>query len=149
MAIVEGKKALDLNPNNVDAASELASALIFAGSPEDAVPLLEQALRLNSQFPFWYLHRLGRAHWQMRCYDEALASFEKVLDQSPNFLPSLYFLTCTYAELGRDKEAEAVAANIRRLSPQFTLEKFLENMPYKNQADLERFGCALSKAGLE
>jgi adenylate cyclase len=74
---------------------------------------------------------------------------QDALRRNPNFLPARRMLAVVYAELGRDKEARAEVAEILRISPEASLERWRERMPYKNQADLERLIAGLRKAGLK
>jgi hypothetical protein len=54
-----------------------------------------------------------------------------------------------YAELGRQEEAQAEAAEMRRIYPQFSIEAFRPLLPYKDPAMLERELAALRKAGIQ
>ena len=54
-AAVEWERALALDPNNADSYAWQAEALIWAGRPEEALRAVEQAMRLNPRYPFWYL----------------------------------------------------------------------------------------------
>ena len=58
-------------------------------------------------------------------------------------------LAATYAEMGREKEAQAEAAEVMRLNPAFNVDLFRARDPLKNQADLDRLIAALRKAGLK
>ena len=50
--------------------------------------------------------------------------------------------------LGREKEARKHAEEVIRINPKFTLKGFAKWLPYKNQADKDRWIVALRKAGL-
>jgi hypothetical protein len=58
-------------------------------------------------------------------------------------------LAAVYNELGKEAEAQAEAAEVLRLNPQFLLEGHKERTPIKDPAMLERHIAALRKAGLE
>jgi adenylate cyclase len=53
------------------------------------------------------------------------------------------------AELGRLEEARAEAAEVLKISPNFSLEKWRQITPYKDQAEIERMLAALRRAGLK
>ncbi len=55
-AIAEGERAIALDPNNADSYTRQANNLNYAGRPEDALRLVEQAMRLNPHYPPFYLH---------------------------------------------------------------------------------------------
>jgi adenylate cyclase len=82
-------------------------------------------------------------------YKEAITAQKKALTLFPNHLPSHVHLASIYGELGLEKEAQAEAAEILRISPNFTIESIRQRLPYKDPAVLERFLAALRKAGLK
>jgi adenylate cyclase len=82
-------------------------------------------------------------------YDEAIATFKKILNINPNYLPARAFLAACYSSLDRQAEAAAEADEVRRINPKFNLESFAKTLPYKNKADIERYIAALRKAGLK
>jgi len=51
-----GERAIALDPNNADSYAFQADVLNVAlSSPAEALPLIEQAMRLNPHYPPWYL----------------------------------------------------------------------------------------------
>jgi hypothetical protein len=58
-------------------------------------------------------------------------------------------MTLAYSLSGRDEDARIEAAEVRRIHPKFSLEKFAKKVGYKNQEDKERLIVALRKAGLK
>jgi adenylate cyclase len=67
----------------------------------------------------------------------------------PNYLPPHLHLAVSYSELGRDAEARAEVAELRRLIPNYSLEGVRRVTAFKNPTDLERYLAALRKAGLK
>jgi hypothetical protein len=59
------------------------------------------------------------------------------------------FLAAVYSLAGRDEKARIEAAEVLRINPKFSLEKFAKSVTYKNQEDKERLISALRKAGLK
>jgi adenylate cyclase len=49
---------------------------------------------------------------------------------------------------GKDEEARETAAGVLRINPKFSTKYFAKKVPYKNQADIDRYIGALRKAGL-
>jgi tetratricopeptide (TPR) repeat protein len=127
----------------------LGSILVFAGRPEEAIGLIEKAMRLNPRYPPVYLNLLGLAYRGAERYEEALAPLKKALILSPNFAPAHVNLALCYAELGRLEEARAEVAEILRLQPNFSLEVARQRLPFKDPADRERWLAALRKAGMK
>ena len=58
-------------------------------------------------------------------------------------------LAGAYSELGREGEARSEAAEVLRLSPNFSLEGWRQRQPFRDSAVLERDLAALRKAGLK
>jgi tetratricopeptide (TPR) repeat protein len=127
----------------------LAHTLLFAGRPEEVISLIEKAMRLNPRYPFHYLSFLGMAYCLAGRHEEALASLQSATLRNPNHPPAHLHLLVTYSELGRDAEARAELAEIRRLNPNASLEFYRRVMVFKDPASLERYLTALRKAGLK
>jgi adenylate cyclase len=148
-AIVEGERAITLDPNYAAGYAQLGNIFNFAGRPEEAIELVEKALRLNPHDPFFYLFNLGFAYRLMGRYEEAITAFKRVLSRNPDFLPAHVHLLVAYNELGQEVEARTAAAEFLRISPNFSLEVYRQRLPFKDQAELERFLDGLRKAGLK
>jgi len=54
----------------------------------------------------------------------------------------------TYAIMNREKEARSEGAEVMRINPEFSLERFLRSRPY-DQSKKDRIAGALRKAGLK
>ena len=148
VAIAELERAVSLDPNSQRAYGSLAEVLNFAGRPDEAIGFAKKAMRLDPNNPVWPF-MLAHSYFLPRRYDEAIAALQDALRLNPNFLPARRMLAVVYAELGREKEARAEVAEILRISPDASLERWRERLPYKNQADRDRFIAGLRKAGLK
>jgi TolB-like protein/class 3 adenylate cyclase/Tfp pilus assembly protein PilF len=95
-AIAEGERGIALDPNNADSYAHHAETLLLAGRPEDALRAVEQAVRLNPRYPFWYSFFLGYAYTFTGRYAEAIAIHKEALSRNPDFLPTLNALTVSY-----------------------------------------------------
>jgi len=61
---------------------------------------------------------LANSYLALKRYDEAVATFKKVLEISPQFVPALNNLAWTYAEQGQNLgEALSLAQQARQLAP--------------------------------
>src|SRR5262245_51765341 len=95
-ALAEGERATTLDPNNADSYVWRAEVLSFAGRPEEALQMAEQALRLNPRYPPWYLFGLGWAYYMTGQYAEALATLKELISRSSNFLFAYSLLAASY-----------------------------------------------------
>ena len=92
---------------------------------------------------------LGDAYLCAERYNEAAVEYNKALEYSPNFLLACLGLTACHSLLGHEKEAADTAIKVRDIDPKFSLDFLERGLPYKEQADIERFVVALRKAGLK
>jgi tetratricopeptide (TPR) repeat protein len=149
-AVAEGEKAVALNPNSADSHNTLGKILTFAGRYEESIPELKTAIRLNPIPPNVYLYSLGISYNLTGNLDEAIKWGEKAVRREPNSLSARLFMAAFYSRAGRDEEARIEAAEVMRINPKFSLEKFAKYVTYKNQEDVERtISAPLRKAGLK
>src|SRR5262249_10939452 len=73
-AIVEGERAITLDPNYADGYAWLGNIFNFAGRPEEAIEVVQRAMRLNPHDPFFYLFNLGLAYRLIERHEEAIAT---------------------------------------------------------------------------
>ena len=148
-AFSEAERAVTLNPNGAMAISILAGVVGCSGRWEESVLYANKSIRLNPIPPIAYYWVLGRAHFMMGQYDEAIVTFRKMLQMAPDFLPSHIHLAGCYSSMGRDAEAAAATKEVLRINPKFSIESYAKTLPYKNKTDVEREVAALQKAGLK
>jgi adenylate cyclase len=148
--IAECEKAVALGPNNEAAHRFLGLALRHASRWEEAIPLYERAIRLSPFPKSTTLFGLGLAYLFTGRYEEGVVACKKAVDSEPNSILSHINLTFAYSVSGREEEARTTAAQVLRLDPKFSVDHFARRaLPFKNQADTERFVTALHKAGLK
>jgi len=119
------------------------------GRPEEALRMVEQALRRPPFEADLHLNSVGTAYYLAGKSEEAAASLKQYLTHHPNVLGTHLTLAAVYSELGKETEARAEAAEVLRLNPNFSLEVHKERTPIKDPALLERHIAALRKAGLK
>ena len=148
-AIAAAERAVALDPNRAEGYRTLGLMLDWAGRSEEAIGLYEKAMRLNPRNRFPYLLNLGISYVWAGQYEKALPLLKQALPLMPNGLPVHWGLAVCHAELGRKEEAQAEAAEILRIFPQFSVEAWRPFMPFKDPAMLERELASLRKAGLK
>jgi tetratricopeptide (TPR) repeat protein len=149
-ALAEIERATALAPNEAWSYASLADMLSRVGKPEDALGAAEKALHLQSSGPRdQHLNLIGSAYYLAGRPKEALAPLRQFLSRYPNILGAHLALAAAYGELGKEAEAQAEAAEVLRLNPQFSLEVHKQRAPIKDPAVLERQLAALRKAGLK
>ncbi len=147
-AIAEAERTIALDPNNANAYVQLGDLLVYVGRAQETIGLVEKAMRLNPHYPAPYANALGLGYLATGRYEEAIAPLKEAIRRMPNFGPAHWNLTVVYSELGREAEARAEAAEILRISPNFSVE-VLRQMAPLDPAVLERYLDGLRKAGLK
>jgi adenylate cyclase len=147
-AVAWGERAVGTYPNAANAEAFLGWFLSKASRPEEAIPLLRQAMRRNPFPPGWYSVILCAALRQTGRFGDAIGEGRKAVAYSPDDLLSHMVLAAAYSQAGRLEEARAEAAEVLRIQPMFSLEMYSAIMAFKNPADTEQIKEALRKAGL-
>jgi tetratricopeptide (TPR) repeat protein len=148
-ASAEAEQVIALNPSQGVIYVGLANTLNFLGRSEEALGLVEKALRLTPRLPTKSFSALGTVYYRAGRMEEAIAALKKSLNGSLADLGAHLHLAAVYSELGRDAEAQAEAAEVLRINPKWSLEVWKQRAPYKDPAMLERVFTALRKAGLK
>jgi tetratricopeptide (TPR) repeat protein len=149
-AIAAYEKTVALSPSWGGAYAHLGMGLVYACRPEEGIRTLQKAIRLNPIRPPTYVYfKLGRGYRMTGQYAEAIAEFKKVLHRSPNSLGAWIGLASTYSLLGQDEKASEAAAKVLKINPNFSSERFIMALPFKNQSENERIINAMQKAGLK
>ncbi len=149
LGVAEAERGVELNPNSAVAHDLLGMTLNYAGRPEEAIPVLKKAIRLEPLAPGKYYYHLGWAYLFTGQCDEAISACEEAVRRASNNLFAHTGLTVAYSMCGREEEARAAAAEVLRINPNFSCDYHeKKSSPYKNQADVDRYIGALRKAGL-
>ena len=146
--IREAHKGVDLDPNGAHGYLYLSMSLRYAGKFKEAILPIEKAIRLNPFPPVTYFKYACSAYYGAGRYEEAIAAGKKAVKVSPNDAGSHMVLAIAYSLAGRQEEARIAAKEVLRLNPKFSVALFRKILPYKNQADTERFIGAMLNAGL-
>ena len=148
-AIAEGEKAITLDPNEADAYATLGQILNLAGRPEEAMRLVKKAMRLNPRYPPRYSVVLGSSYCLLVRTDEAIAIQKRVITRNPDDLLARICLAACYGNLGRTEEARAEVREVLRLSPNFSLEMWIQSLSHNDLAGAAGMLEGLRKAGLK
>src|SRR5262249_53837761 len=149
-ALAETERFIALAPNAANGYALLSDALSRVGRSEDALRMVEQALRRKPYIVAdIHLKSVGIAYSFAGKPGEAIAPLKQYLTRYPNILDAHLTLAAVYSELGKEAEAQAEVAEVLRINPKFSLEAHKERVPIKDPAVLERHIAMLRKAGLK
>ncbi len=145
-AVFHQNRALQLNPNDDLIVVQQGEVLTWIGQPEEGVPWIQKAMKLNPFHPPRFWSHLGRAYFVARRYAEAIDAFKRITAPD-QFHHS--FLAAGYAQLGDAGSSALHAKKVLALNPGFTWSGTLvPAMHYKHARDLEHHREGVLKAGL-
>ncbi|HEA70112.1 MAG TPA: adenylate/guanylate cyclase domain-containing protein [Desulfobacterales bacterium] len=150
-AIAEGERAMGMDPNN--AANMATHTFILnnanVGRYEEALALIERAIRINPKPPPFYITLLGSANTHLGRYAKAIEAYKIVLSKEPNNMGAWIPLTICYVLTDHMDEAKKAAAELLRVQPAFSIDLFKKIYAYSEKTDRGRLYIgALRKAGI-
>ena len=149
------ERAVQLNPNAVDARGIYAFYLTCVGEPERAVQEFETAQQLNPFDLSWIPWLKGVAHFVARRYDEAIAELERVEVPIGEVQG---WLAASYAQAGRPEDARAALDAFLRENERSMVvfpgrrlrdweDYWHAAVEFRDPADFDHLFAALRKAG--
>jgi TolB-like protein/cytochrome c-type biogenesis protein CcmH/NrfG len=150
-ALAELELALSLNPNFALAQSIFGLILSFFGRWEDAYTVVSRALRLSPRDPLSALYNGIAAYAQFvgRNYEEAMRLARASIRLRGDYVGGHRLLCAAAAMAGKTNVATAALQELLRAQPNFSLAWIATNMPFKRDADRERYLEAFRRAGLK
>jgi adenylate cyclase len=148
-SIAEGERAVALDPGGADVNLVYGISLNYGGRSEEAIPVLQKAIRLNPLGETGNFLHLAIAYRVTGRFEEAVSEYKKALQRSPDNLFAHLGLAATYVQMDREEEAHAEATEALRINPKFSLDSFAKILPYKDQSAADNYINALRKAGLK
>ncbi len=146
-SIKQAEKGVELSPNSALANDVLGMTLSYVGRHEEAITFHLKAIRLEPLAPGNYYQHLCRAYFFTGNCSEAIAACEEALHRVDNLMVRLA-ATVAYSICEREEEAEAMAEEVRRMAPNFSCDRYIKKLFYKDPADVDRYVSSLKKAGL-
>jgi tetratricopeptide (TPR) repeat protein len=156
-AIASYQRLLDEYPNSYFAYNQIGSCLVMLGRSEEAVPLIETAIRRDPRNGYvWERYEnLGFALLMLGRDEESVFWTQHALAGNPNGTPrnrAFYILrrAAAFARLGRLDEAHRALAEANRIWPYYTARS---SCPWGSHnpefaAQIRRFQPALRLTGL-
>jgi adenylate cyclase len=138
-------RAFALNPNDPRMLAQRGELMVWLGRPEEGVEWVQRAMQLDPFGANGFAHLLGRALRADRRYEDAITAYKRV--HTVRYQHHAEIAAC-YAASGIDHEAAKQKAETLRLNPDFSTEKYIASLPYKNATDREHLRDSLHKAGL-
>jgi adenylate cyclase len=151
------EKAIDLNPNDVEARTVYGMFLGYVGETDEALAEFGRARQVDPHDLNWLPWLQGFAVFTVPRFEEAIALLEPMEDPH-NEVRAL--LAASYAYVGRSDEAALMLESFLRAAedemvdfPGRSLAAWMQNwhslVPYKDEADRDIWYDGLRKAGLK
>jgi TolB-like protein/DNA-binding winged helix-turn-helix (wHTH) protein len=141
----EFETALKLAPNAAEIVIFYIAWASSFGQPERGADLVEQAIRLDPNYPMWAASCFAHAYFMAGRYTEALAMLDR--QSLENYTREKWVLRAgSLAKLGRSAEARAAVDQALVALPDLTIE-WMWNEPGYNRSELDRFNEVMRLAG--
>ena len=133
---VEARRALAVNPNNIETICEIAMWTGYAGDWEQSAELISRAKRLGGELPAWNYWTEFNYHYRRKEYQQAVSAAREALIIGHWATPT--YLALAYAEMGDSAGVRQSLHEARRLEPKLSRTMFSE-MVDKLFLDREHF----------
>ena len=140
--------ALSLNPNFALAHNLRGSNRIYSGQPLEAIPELEQGMRLDPALSSQFLHFLGMAYLLAEKYETAAALLKQRILLVPQTDFSRALLASALGHLGEFEEARRIWGELKEINPSYAFVEHVGRQPFRRQEDVERIADGLRRGGL-
>lgn len=114
-AIIEMKKAEDLDPLSLIISADLAEDFLIAHRYDEAMRQIRKTMDMDSTFPLAH-YQLGQAYLQKHRYGDAIGELQKAVSLSGGSTACTSSLAYAYAVSGRRNEAEAILSDLKNRS---------------------------------
>jgi adenylate cyclase len=144
-AVYHQQRALSLNPNDDLIVVQQGELLTWLGQPEEGIPWIQKAMRLNPFHPERFWSHLGRAYFVARRYADAVAAFSRI--SAPDQFHRAFLAAC-HARLGDAEAAAEQAREVVKRAPSFSVSSYASTLHYRQPGDLAHHRESLLLAGL-
>src|SRR5665213_2004993 len=147
-AIAAFNKAVELSPNDAPSINAQGVSQIFEGRPEQAIPLIERAIRLDPAASQQSIHFLGMANMLLGKMEVAAALFRERILLVPETDLSRALYAATLGHLGRLDEARQVWREMMQINPKYSFRQHMSRLLFAREQDAALIAEGLAKAGL-
>ena len=138
-------RAFAMNGNDPRMLAQRGELMTWMGRHGEGAEWVRKAMHLDPLGATSFAHLLGRALLAQHQYQEALQAYQQI--SRPRYAHHADMAAC-HAHLGDSASASHHAAEALRLKENFTINGYLANLPYRDDADLEHHREGLHLAGL-
>ncbi len=134
-ALMVGKRAAQLHPNDGAVLDFLGAAAVFSGEFAEAIEFADrQSLLESSNQRFANRNISGAAHFHLGEYETTIQRFEEAKNLGdPLSAASLAYQVAAFSALGRDHQAQAKLAELKTAWPDAPVASMLRNIHSDNK----------------
>ena len=110
--------------------------------------MIEAAMRLNPNFPFWYHFTRGANQFNLERFEEARTSFESSIERNPAWPANYRYLISTLGHLGDTDEAEWQIEEFQAMGFDLHIDELETKSKIQDPASRARYFEGLRKAGV-
>lgn len=142
----ELEKAYALNPNDPDVLVHYGGELYIIGRAREGVEIMNRAFCLNPHPPDWYNY-FADPYYAAGHHDQVITMLRRPVGEMMPWTQML--LAMSYAQLGRRADTVSAAAELKRLYPDFSMERaFSDFGGITDEPTLAHYMDGARKAGL-
>ena len=147
-AVSNTNDAVTMAPNHANIIASSATVLTKCGQPELGLQRIRKAIRLCPVYPMWYLVSLGQVCRVLGKVDDSIEAYSEMVSRDPDHIEGHIGLAGILSESGKIEQARASTAEVLRINPEFSIDRYISNIAYRDQAIVMGFAEGLRKAGL-
>lgn len=147
-ADIAGRRAVSLGPNMADVHVLFAFVCNLRNRPQEAVVLIEQAIKLCPVYPDWYLGILGMSYYLLKRFDDAIEVDRQRLALNPTNGFADLRLAAVFVTLGEIEQARLHVAQALKKNPNYRIPQLAHMDPYEDTSVIEQIEKSLRAAGL-
>jgi DNA-binding SARP family transcriptional activator/Flp pilus assembly protein TadD len=143
-------RALKLNRNSAFIWAFSAVSYCYLGDPDTALKRLQRCRELTSSLPYFSLFEnpFTIAYLMKKMYAEAVQAGRRVVDGTPAYGNGYKPLISALGHLGRRQDARPYVRKLLEIEPNFTVKRFGQVYPFRNDGDLKHYMDGLRRAGV-
>ena len=133
----ETRRALELDPLSLMFSTNIGTDSYYARQYDESIEQLEKTITLDPHYNLAYLW-LGQAFEQKKMYAEAIAAFQKGINQGERAPKLLAALGSSYALDGEQDKADKILKEMREVAKRRYISPYLFAIIYNGMGDKEQ-----------
>jgi adenylate cyclase len=147
-ALASGRNAVLNRPGCTHANAFYANVLLYCCEHETALHHIKLAMRYSPVHPVFFKDIIAAAHRALGDLDQAEEFANAAIARDPKDQNAQLILTSLAVQKNESEKCAGITKDICNIDPAFSIAKFAETQPYRNQKFLDEFLADLRSAGL-